>query len=52
MSDQMLNSQSDPGEDQVVFLVQYCGKTVGELGVSNQDLNELNWTKFKSYLVS
>lgn len=38
--------------DAVVFSIQFYGKTVGEVGLMDQDLSELDWKKFKSYLVS
>lgn len=38
--------------DAVVFSIQFYGKTIGEVGLMDQDLSELDWKKFKSYLVS
>ncbi|XP_037787890.1 uncharacterized protein LOC119583468 isoform X4 [Penaeus monodon] len=36
--------------DAVVFSIQFYGKTIGEVGLMDQDLSELDWKKFKSYL--
>lgn len=36
--------------DAVVFSIQFYGKTIGEVGMMDQDLSELDWKKFKSYL--
>lgn len=40
------------GTEAVVFSIQFYGKTIGEVGLMDQDLSELDWTKFKSYIVS
>lgn len=40
------------GTEAVVFSIQFYGKTIGEVGLLDQDLSELDWTKFKSYIVS
>ncbi|XP_076028736.1 uncharacterized protein LOC143017760 isoform X2 [Oratosquilla oratoria] len=34
----------------VVFSIQFYGKTFGEVGILDQDLVQLDWAKFKSYL--
>lgn len=39
-----------PDVDAVVFSIQFYGKTVGEVGLMDQDLAQLDWKKFKSYL--
>ncbi|XP_071545790.1 uncharacterized protein [Panulirus ornatus] len=36
--------------DAVVFSIQFYGKAIGEVGLMDQDLSELDWKKFKSYL--
>ncbi|XP_064120507.1 uncharacterized protein LOC135225174 isoform X5 [Macrobrachium nipponense] len=36
--------------DAVIFSIQFYGKTIGEVGLMDQDLSELDWKKFKSYL--
>ncbi|XP_066990687.1 uncharacterized protein [Macrobrachium rosenbergii] len=36
--------------DAVIFSIQFYGKTIGEVGMMDQDLSELDWKKFKSYL--
>ncbi|XP_042213633.1 uncharacterized protein LOC121860538 isoform X2 [Homarus americanus] len=36
--------------DAVVFSIQFYGKTLGEVGLMDQDLAKLDWKKFKSYL--
>lgn len=46
------SSSRTMGTDAVVFSIQFYGKTVGEVGLLDQDLSELDWTKFKSYIVS
>lgn len=41
-----------PEADAIVFSIQFYGKAIGEVGLMDQDLSELDWKKFKSYLVS
>ena len=36
----------------VVFSIQFYGKTIGEVGLMDQDLSQLDWQRFKSYIVS
>lgn len=43
---------SRTGTEAVVFSIQFYGKTIGEVGLMDQDLSELDWTRFKSYIVS
>ena len=38
--------------DAVVFSIQFYGKTIGEVGLMDQDLSQLDWQRFKSYIVS
>ncbi|XP_063609706.1 uncharacterized protein LOC134783682 isoform X2 [Penaeus indicus] len=40
----------DEAADAVVFSIQFYGKAIGEVGLMDQDLSELDWKKFKSYL--
>lgn len=47
-----LGSTTTSGTEAVVFSIQFYGKTIGEVGLLDQDLSELDWTKFKSYIVS
>ncbi|KAK7072916.1 hypothetical protein SK128_013618 [Halocaridina rubra] len=37
-------------KDAVIFSIQFYGKTIGEVGMMDQDLSELDWKRFKSYL--
>ncbi|KAK8738135.1 hypothetical protein OTU49_004062 [Cherax quadricarinatus] len=50
----MMEGPARPGVkhdvEAVVFSIQFYGKTVGEVGLMNQDLAQLDWKKFKSYL--
>lgn len=46
------SSSSRTGAEAVVFSIQFYGKTIGEVGLLDQDLSELDWTRFKSYIVS
>ncbi|XP_045110982.1 next to BRCA1 gene 1 protein-like isoform X2 [Portunus trituberculatus] len=34
----------------VVFSIQFYGKTIGEVGLMDQDLSQLDWQRFKSYI--
>lgn len=45
-----LGSTTTSGTEAVVFSIQFYGKTIGEVGLLDQDLSELDWTKFKSYI--
>lgn len=47
-----LGSNRTAMTEAVVFSIQFYGKTIGEVGLLDQDLSELDWTKFKSYIVS
>ncbi|KAK4309378.1 hypothetical protein Pmani_018994 [Petrolisthes manimaculis] len=44
------NSNTSSKMEAVVFSIQFYGKTVGEVGLLDQDLSELDWKKFKSYI--
>jgi len=45
-----MSSKSIIDTNAVVFSIQFYGKTIGEVGLMDPDLSELDWKKFKEYL--
>ncbi|CAL4121217.1 unnamed protein product, partial [Meganyctiphanes norvegica] len=45
-----MSSKANTDSNTVVFSIQFYGKTIGEVGLMDPDLSQLDWKKFKEYL--